>query len=221
MGKPKKKTQTYKKPAQPAVAQVHDKPTVKKKPPRRRTARQRRQTRVRAFGALVIVVLTTATVLAVSNNSMAGYKVGATNWVLPSLDGGKKVSLSSLRGTPVVVNFFASWCRVCADELPVFAHDAVLLRGKVDVVEVNALETGNGSSFAHGFGLDHAASAVLKDVGGTQGDGLYQNIGGAGSLPMTAFYNAKGQLVTTHLGGYDAATLSQALQQVYGITVPA
>lgn len=221
MGKAKKKSHTYKKPTQPTVAAAPKTSTVKKKSPRRRTARQRHQTRVRAFGALVVVVLATATVLAVSNNSMAGYKVGATNWVLPSLDGGKKVSLSSLRGTPVVVNFFASWCRVCADELPVFAHDAVLLRGKVDVIEVNALETGNGSSFAQGFGLDHAATAVLKDVGGTQGDGLYQNIGGAGSLPMTAFYNAKGQLITTHLGGYDAATLSQALQQVYGVAIPA
>ena len=221
MGKPKKKSHTYQKPAQPAVADAAKKPIANKKPVRRRTARQRRQTRVRAFGALVVVVLVAATVLAVSNNSMAGYKVGATNWVLPSLDGGKKVSLSSLRGTPVVVNFFASWCRVCADELPVFAHDAVLLRGKVDVVEVNALETGNGSSFAQGFGLDHAATAVLRDVGGTQGDGLYQNIGGAGSLPMTAFYNAKGQLITTHLGGYDATTLAQALQQVYGVAVPA
>lgn len=221
MGKPKKKSQTYSKPTQATVGVAPKKPTAKKKSPHRRTARQRRQTRVRAFGAVVVVVLAATTVLALSSNSMAGYKVGATDWVLPSLDGGKKVSLTSLRGTPVVVNFFASWCRVCADELPVFARDAVLLRGKVDVVEVNALETGNGSSFAQGFGLDHAATAVLKDVGGAQGDGLYQNIGGAGSLPMTAFYNAKGQLITTHLGGYDAATLSQAIQQVYGVSIPA
>ena len=221
MSKPKKKPRMNSNPTQSSAGASPAKPGAKKKLPRRRTARQRRQTRVRAFAGLVVIVLAVTTVLALSSNSVEGYKVGATNWVLPSLDGGKKVSLTSLRGKPVIVNFFASWCKVCATELPVFAHDAVRLRGKVDVIEVNALETGNGSSFAQQYGLDQSATAVLKDVGGAQGDGLYQNIGGAGSLPMTVFYNANGKLITTHLGGYDAVTLSQTLQQLYGISVPA
>ncbi|MHB1208515.1 MAG: TlpA family protein disulfide reductase [Acidimicrobiales bacterium] len=221
MGKSKKKSNNYKKPIQPVVSEMKKRPDTKNIAPRRRTARQRRQLRVRAFGALVVVVLAGTMVLAFSSNSMAGYKVGATDWALPKLDGGGKVSLASLRGKPVVVNFFASWCRVCADELPVFAHDAVLLRDKIDIVEVNALETGNGSAFAQGFSLDQSATAVLRDVGGSQGDGLYQNIGGSGSLPMTAFYGADGKLITTHLGGYNSLTLAQSLQQIYGVSVPA
>lgn len=221
MGKSKKKSNNYTKPIQPTPPELKRQPESKRVTTRRRTPRQRRQLRVRAFGGLVVVVLAVTTVLALSSNSMAGYKVGAGDWALPKLDGGGKVSLASLRGKPVVVNFFASWCRVCADELPVFAHDAVLLRGKVDIVEVNALETGNGSSFAQGFSLDQSATAVLRDVGGSQGDGLYQNIGGSGSLPMTAFYDAKGKLITTHLGGYNSLTLAQSLQQIYGVNVPA
>jgi cytochrome c biogenesis protein CcmG/thiol:disulfide interchange protein DsbE len=221
VGKPKKKSSNYTKPVQPSPSEVKKRPEAKAAPVRRRTARQRHQLRVRAFGALAVVVLAGTMVLAFTSNSMAGYKVGATDWSLPKLDGTGKVSLASLRGKPVVVNFFASWCRVCADELPVFAHDAVLLRGKVDIVEVNALETGNGSAFANGFSLDQSATAVLRDVGGSQGDGLYQNIGGSGSLPMTAFYGADGKLITTHLGGYNALTLAQSLQQIYGVSVPA
>lgn len=173
------------------------------------------------FGGVVVVVVALTTVLAMNGNSLAGTKTGATNWVLPPLNGGKFVSLASMRGTPTVVNFFASWCKVCAAELPVFASDAELLRGKVNIVEVNSMETGNGQAFAQEFGLFGAATDVLRDVGGEQNNGLYQSIGGTGSLPMTVFYNAAGQILTTHLGGYDSQTLAQAIKQEYGIAVPA
>ncbi len=154
-------------------------------------------------------------------NPVRGYSTSATAWKLPRQGGGSAVSLASLRGTPVVVNFFASWCLICADELPVFASDAAALRGKVDVVEVNALETGNGPAFAQRFGLAQATTAVLDDVGGGQGDGLYASLGGSGSLPMTAFYSSTGKLLGTHVGGYSATTLSGALASYYGISVPA
>jgi thiol-disulfide isomerase/thioredoxin len=221
VGKSKKKSQNYTKPVQSTVTELKKKPAVQKKTARRRSARQRRQFRVRAFAVLAVGVVAVTIGLSLSSSSTAGYKIGVNDWSLPKLDGGGKVSLASLRGKPVIVNFFASWCRVCADELPVFAHDAVLLKGKVDIVEVNALETGNGSSFAQGFGLDQSATAVLKDVGGSQGDGLYQNVGGSGSLPMTAFYDAKGRLITTHLGGYNSLTLAQSIQQYYGVSLSA
>jgi thiol-disulfide isomerase/thioredoxin len=114
------------------------------------------------------------------------------------------------------VNFFASWCTQCASELPVFANDARHLRGKVDFIEVDSEETGDGLSFAQGFDIPASVSAVASDVGGGQNDGLYQALGGTGPMPMTAFFSPSGRLVTTHVGAYDAGTLSQQLAQLYG-----
>lgn len=185
----------------------------------RRAAQHRRRVRNVAAGAVGALVLGAVISLAVlGHGSAAGYTTSSTGWVLPRLGAQGKVSLADFRGRPVVVNFFASWCTVCASELPVFAQDARALRGQVDVVEVNALETGNGLAFAQRFGLRSSVTAVASDVGGSQNDGLYQTLGGTGSMPMTAFYSAQGTLLTTHVGGFDAATLASELRQLYGLT---
>ena len=184
------------------------------------TTRKRRRRTIAATTAGTMI-FAAAVGLAFSNHaSSGGYRTTIAGWSLPRLGASGKVSLAQFRGHPVVVNFFASWCTVCASELPVFAHDGALLEGHVDVVEVNALETGNGQSFAQQYRLDQSVTAVLSDVGGSQGDGLYQALGGTGTMPMTAFYDAHGHLLTTHVGGFDSTTLATELSQLYDVIVP-
>jgi thiol-disulfide isomerase/thioredoxin len=162
------------------------------------------------------------TVLAVARHaSTAGYDTSPKAFVLPSVGTPGKVRLADFHGHPVVVNFFASWCTQCAAELPAFDADARALRGNVDFVEINALETGNGRMFADRFNLAASVAAVAHDVGGSQGDGLYEALGGNGSMPMTAFYGPDGSLLSTHTGSFDAASLAGVLQQLYNITVTA
>jgi thiol-disulfide isomerase/thioredoxin len=176
----------------------------------------------------LIVAATSAAVLgavialaAARSGSASGYDTNPTAFVLPVLGTPGKVRLASFQGRPVVVNFFASWCTQCAGELPVFAADARALGGKVAFVEINSEETGDGVAFAKRFDLPTSVTAVAHDVGGSQGSGLYEALGGNGGMPLTAFYSPNGTVLTTHLGAFDSATVASALEQLYGIKPPA
>lgn len=53
----------------------------------------------------------------------------APGFTLPRLEGGGTVSLASFRGRPVVLNFWASWCKPCKDEAAVLERDWRRYRG--------------------------------------------------------------------------------------------
>ncbi len=167
-----------------------------------------------------MLIISVILIAAFSGGSENGFNTSASNFVLPRLGGPGKVSLKEFSGRPLIVNFFASWCTECASELPVFAQDAILLKKQINIVEVNSLETGNGLNFAQQFNILSSVSAVASDVGGSQGNGLYQSLGGTGSMPLTAFYSKTGVLLTTHIGAFDASTLASEINQLYGLAVP-
>lgn len=63
----------------------------------------------------------------------AGRNKLAPDFTLPTLDGGQ-VRLSDFKGKTVVLNFWASWCAPCRDEMPSLARLALALEGRKDVV---------------------------------------------------------------------------------------
>ena len=184
---------------------------------RARGLQRRRRRQLGLFGVAAVLVVAGVVSLALRSSSpKVGDNTTTTAWVLPRLGQSGTVSLASLRGKPVVVNMFASWCTVCRGELPAFAAEARRLRGRATIVEVNSLETGNGRAMAQQFGLASAGALVLSDVGGAQNSGLHDALGGGNNMPVSAFYSASGQLLATHLGGFSAATLQAQLTKLYG-----
>lgn len=82
---------------------------------------------------------------------------------LPRLGGGAAVALSSLRGAPVIVNFFASWCPDCRSELAAIGAVAAQNTGRVAVVGIDSND-GNGTAAAKLLAAAHAAYPVGVDT---------------------------------------------------------
>jgi thiol-disulfide isomerase/thioredoxin len=78
--------------------------------------------------------------------------------------GGKEWNLAQLRGKVVVVNFWASWCGPCVDELPVLNALARQAPGKVAVIGVNYKEPLDSiERFSSAHAVDYP---VLRDRSG-------------------------------------------------------
>jgi cytochrome c biogenesis protein CcmG/thiol:disulfide interchange protein DsbE len=117
----------------------------------------------------------------------------APDFVLADVSG-QRTKLNDLRGRPVAVNFWASWCPACRQELPAlqaayqrFRERGVILLG-VDVKE--SVET--VASFAPPFGLTFP---LLLDLDGAVSD-RYQVRG----IPTTVFLDAEGIVRARHVG---------------------
>jgi cytochrome c biogenesis protein CcmG/thiol:disulfide interchange protein DsbE len=144
-----------------------------------------------------------------------GASTSPTAFDLPALHGPDRVTLAEYRGTPVVVNFFASWCTACDFELPGFAKVSAEHRGRITFLGVNALETGDPDLMPTRHGITWWPLA--RDVGGSNGSGLHQALGGGNSMPLTAFYDADGRLLGVDRGALPEAALRERIARLYNL----
>jgi thiol-disulfide isomerase/thioredoxin len=137
---------------------------------------------------------------------------GLPDLTLPCLGDGPDVRLAGLRGTPTVVNLWASWCSPCRDELPLFADLAA--SGRVRVLGI-AVQDDPGASLSLLADVDvHYASAMDFD-GSTKG--ALRWVG----LPMTLFVDSDG--VVTHVERGQITSVEQLdslVAQTLGVEVP-
>ena len=103
---------------------------------------------------------------------------------------GKVLRLSSFRGKVVVVNFWATWCPPCREELPALQRVAAS-ESDVVVLEVDLMEPGDKArSFLDSLGLDRLQPVLDSDGATTRRFGVL-------SLPSTFFVDSAG--VIRHL----------------------
>lgn len=176
--------------------------------------RQQRRNRLLGMAAAILLIVGVVAVATLGADDRTGTTTTA-GFDLPTLRGSTRVTLAGLKGTPTVVNMFASWCDQCEAELPDFRNAAESLKGKVNFVFINSNETGDGAAMADRFGLFEFP--VAADLGGTAGNGLYRSLGGTGGMPLTAFYDAEGNVVDVSFGSLVGTRLDQALQSNFGI----
>jgi len=119
-------------------------------------------------------------------------KVGsrAPAFSLPRLDGKGDLSLASLRGRTVVLNFFASWCAPCKREAPDL--ESFWQKYRSDGVVVLGVDSGDTRGSAREFlGAHGVTYPIVFDPGETLAQGSYAVPG----LPVTYVLNPQGRIV--------------------------
>jgi thiol-disulfide isomerase/thioredoxin len=110
---------------------------------------------------------------------------------------GQKVRLRDLRGKPVVLNFWATWCIPCTAEMPMLVdmETEYAIRGVRFVAA--SLDDAKTKARIPAFLAEHKISYPVWY--GATGDDLDQlKLGGA--VPATAFLDAEGRIVARILG---------------------
>lgn len=121
---------------------------------------------------------------------------------------GRPVALASLRGRPLVINFWARWCDPCRKEIPELAKRAAQARGRGLQVIGIAIEDDAEAvrSFARTYGMDYRI-LLAKD----QGIGLLQASGDpGGGLPYTLAVNRRGRVTFSQVGALAPAEMDAA-----------
>jgi cytochrome c biogenesis protein CcmG, thiol:disulfide interchange protein DsbE len=139
---------------------------------------------------LFIAVLAAATLRKVEN---LGPGSRAPNFTSPLLGGGGSVTLSDLRGKPVLLNFWASWCAPCRDEAPLLERAFATYGDSVHFLGVDLRDARTEATrFQRTFRIGYRS---VRD----EGFRIYDDYGLTGQ-PETFFIDQNG-IVVQHVPG--------------------
>lgn len=140
-----------------------------------------------------------------------GARVGkpAPDFTLNGLDG-KAVRLSDFKGKPVFINFFATWCTPCRQEMPDLetVWKANQNNGLV-VLEINLTDqdtVADVQKFVKEFGL--TMPIVLDEKG------MVSTLYRVGPIPSSYFVSKDGTLVAVQVGSMSRATMDQRIAKI-------
>ena len=124
---------------------------------------------------------------------------------------GSQGSFEELRGQPIVLNFWASWCPACVAEMPDFetVHGAV--GDQVQFIGADLQDPGRegAQKLVDQTGVSYT---LIDDAEGE----LYVFFGGI-AMPTTVFIDSDGNVVDTHSGTIFAADLEAKIREAFDL----
>jgi cytochrome c biogenesis protein CcmG/thiol:disulfide interchange protein DsbE len=112
-------------------------------------------------------------------------------------DSDRKVTLSDLKGKIVVLNFWATWCPPCVDEMPSLVHMQQLMRDKGITVLAVSVDADGGSY--HKFLKDHKVTLLTVRDPDQKSNNLY----GTFKFPETYIIDRNGVVRRKFIGPVD------------------
>ena len=152
---------------------------------------------------LVVGITNRSAITAESGAQRLGQQAPAFN--LKNIESGEMVELSTLRGKPLVINFWASWCTPCRIEMPHFV-DAFHQYSTEDItfIGIHTMEPeSDARKFIEAFEIPtEEGFLILSDDTGTSTIDY-----GVSGIPATFFVDSSGFVKKRWIGGISQENL--------------
>lgn len=134
----------------------------------------------------------------------------AALWALEAeLPSGGIYKLAKLRGKPLVVNFWATWCPPCVEEMPLL--DAFYRQHAANGWQMVGLAADNASAVTKFLGKTPVQFPT--PLAGLAGIELSRTLGNlSGALPFTVVINSQGEIALRHMGKLSAEQIADFIK---------
>ncbi len=163
--------------------------------------------RFAAVLSALAIILTTASAVSCAPPQTSAQTLRPTGWQIGNVapefslvnSDGKLVSLSDLRGKPVLINFWATWCPSCQLEMPYLQQVYNDWSGKG--LALFAIDSGESpAKVREFFAANHLSLPVLFDFTGSTSDKY-----GVSAIPSTFFIDGSGVIKQKWVGAFPNA----------------
>jgi peroxiredoxin len=122
------------------------------------------------------------------------------NFTLPALDG-KKINLESYKGKVVFLNFWATWCEPCKEEMPSMQKLYTHLKGKPFEMLAVSMDAGDNKAVTKFLGNTSVPLTfpILRDPDQATAKGLFKTTG----VPETFVIGPDGKVIKHIIGGFE------------------
>src|SRR5579864_4442997 len=128
---------------------------------------------------------------------------------------GKIVSIADGKGKVMILNFWATWCPPCREEIPEFVKLQAAYKDKLLIVGASEDDDApqKVQQFAQRFGVNYPIVMATKE--------LVDNYGGVPALPTSFLIDPQGRVVMKHTGLYEYEVYEREVRALAGLPVDA
>ncbi len=136
----------------------------------------------------------------------------APAFTLETVDG-KKVSLSDFKGKGVIINFWATWCPPCRQEIPDMIELQKAYSGKFTFIGIAVNDKPeNVAAYVKEKGINYPVAMGNEKV--VIDYGKFLEGGQLRGIPTSFVINPKGEIVTAFVGARDKRAFESVIQRI-------